>query len=146
MKGKIALEEHFAIDDTLQDSNGFLPDEIWTELSSRLLDIHGKRLKQMDEQGIEMMLLSLNAPAIQAIPDVKRANELAKKANDFLAEAGGNDVLTEASTSANRTATTATVTVTGFSLSVIPGWKVRITQSASVPVERLTAPNTSGTP
>jgi predicted TIM-barrel fold metal-dependent hydrolase len=86
MKGKIALEEHFAIPDTLQDSNGFLPDEIWTELSGRLLDIHGKRLRQMDEQGIEMMLLSLNAPAIQAIPDVKKANELAKKANDFLAE------------------------------------------------------------
>lgn len=86
MKGKIALEEHFAIEDTLQDSNGFLPDEIWTELSARLLDIHGKRLKQMDEQGIEMMLLSLNAPAIQAIPDVKKANELARKANDFLAE------------------------------------------------------------
>src|SRR5690606_14443359 len=86
MKGKIALEEHFAIDDTLEDSNGFLPDEIWTELSARLLDIHGKRLQQMDEFGIEMMLLSLNAPAIQAIPDVKRANELAKKANDFLAE------------------------------------------------------------
>ncbi|MGD9922539.1 MAG: amidohydrolase family protein [Pseudorhodoplanes sp.] len=86
MKGKIALEEHFAIDDTLQDSNGFLPDAIWTELSARLLDIHGKRLQQMDEFGIEMMLLSLNAPAIQAIPDVKKANELAKKANDFLAE------------------------------------------------------------
>ena len=30
------------------------------------------------------------------------------------------------------------MTVTGFSLSVIPGWKVRITQSATVPVERLT--------
>ena len=86
MKGKIALEEHFAIPGTLQDSNGFLPDEIWTELSGRLLDIHGKRLRQMDEHGIEMMLLSLNAPAIQAIPDVNRANELAKKANDFLAE------------------------------------------------------------
>ena len=86
MKGKIALEEHFAIDDTLQDSAGFLPDDIWTELSARLLDIHGKRLKQMDEHGIEMMLLSLNAPAIQAIPDVKKANELARKANDFLAE------------------------------------------------------------
>src|SRR6478672_13736260 len=32
-------------------------------------------------------------------------------ANDFLAEAGGNDVITATSTSANRTATTATVTV-----------------------------------
>lgn len=67
-------------------------------------------------------------------------------ANDFLAEAGGDDVLTSTSTRASRTATTATVTVTGFSLSVIPGWKVRITQSATVPVERLTAPNATGTP
>jgi Flp pilus assembly protein TadG len=61
-------------------------------------------------------------------------------ANDFLNEAGGEDVLTGTSTSANRTATTATVTVSGFSLSVIPGWNVRITQSASVPVEKVTAP------
>jgi Flp pilus assembly protein TadG len=67
-------------------------------------------------------------------------------ANDFLAEAGGGDVITGTSATANRTTTTATVTVTGFSLSVIPGWKVRITQSASVPVERLTAPNAAGTP
>jgi Flp pilus assembly protein TadG len=67
-------------------------------------------------------------------------------ANDFIAEAGGDDVLTGTSTTANRTATTATVTVTGFSLSVIPGWKVRITQSATVPVERLTAPNAARTP
>lgn len=59
-------------------------------------------------------------------------------ANDFLAEAGGDDVLTGTSASADRSATTATVTVTGFSLSVIPGWKIRITQSATVPVERLT--------
>ena len=35
-------------------------------------------------------------------------------ANDFLAEAGGDDVLTATSASANRTATTATVTVSGF--------------------------------
>ena len=67
-------------------------------------------------------------------------------ANDFLAEAGGDDVLTGTSTTANRTSTTATVTVTGFSLNVIPGWKVQITQSATVPVERLTAPNAAGTP
>ena len=67
-------------------------------------------------------------------------------ADDFIAEAGGDDVLTGTSTSADRTATTATVTVTGFSLSVIPGWKVRITQSATVPVERLTDPTAASTP
>ena len=61
-------------------------------------------------------------------------------ANDFIAEAGGDDVLAGTSTSADRTATTATVTVTGFSLSVIPGWKPVVRQTASVAPERLTAP------
>jgi predicted TIM-barrel fold metal-dependent hydrolase len=86
MQGKIALEEHFAIPDTLNDSAGFLPADCWTELSGRLLDIHEKRLHLMDRHGIEMMLLSLNAPAVQAIPDPVRANEIARRANDWLAE------------------------------------------------------------
>ena len=40
MLGKIGLEEHFAIDDTLQDSNGFLPDGVWPELRDRLMLLH----------------------------------------------------------------------------------------------------------
>jgi 2,3-dihydroxybenzoate decarboxylase len=40
----------------------------------------------MDEHGIETMLLSLNAPAVQAIPDKARAHDIARKANDYLAE------------------------------------------------------------
>jgi gamma-resorcylate decarboxylase len=86
MQGKIALEEHFAIPDTLMDSAGFVPDSYWPELKDRLLDIQDKRLAQMDKHGIEMMILSLNAPAVQAISDVARANEIAIRANDFLAE------------------------------------------------------------
>ena len=86
MKGKIGLEEHFAIDDTLNDSKGFFPDDIWAEVRERILDLHGRRLRLMDEFGMEMMILSLNAPAIQAIPDAKKANEIARKANDYLAE------------------------------------------------------------
>lgn len=89
MQGKIALEEHFAIPDTLNDSAGFLSADVWPELRARLLDIHEKRLHLMDRHGIEMMLLSLNAPAVQAIPDPARANEIARRANDFLAEAVG---------------------------------------------------------
>ena len=50
------------------------------------MDLHGRRIRLMDEHGIEMMLLSLNAPAVQAIPDPKKANEIARKANDYLAE------------------------------------------------------------
>jgi Flp pilus assembly protein TadG len=59
-------------------------------------------------------------------------------ASTFLQDAGGTDVMTSTSVSASRTANTATVRVTGTSLSVIPVWHVTVTQSASVPVERLT--------
>ena len=86
MIGKIGLEEHFAMPETLQDSAGFVPGEYWKELSKRLLDIHEGRLREMDENGMEMMILSLNAPAVQAIPSAQKANEVAMRANDFLAE------------------------------------------------------------
>lgn len=58
-------------------------------------------------------------------------------AADLLA-AIGDEVLSGASVAAVRDATTATVTVTGRTLSVVPGWTPTITQSATVPVERLT--------
>ncbi|MGD9962267.1 TadE/TadG family type IV pilus assembly protein [Nocardioides sp.] len=61
-------------------------------------------------------------------------------ASSFVDEAGGDDVLSGATATANRTATTVTVTVRGHSLSVIPGWNPVIVQSASLPVERVTAP------
>ena len=86
MKGKIALEEHFAIADTLGDSAGFVPEVYWRELSARLLDIHDRRLREMDAGGIEIMILSLNAPAVQAVPKPAAADELARRANDYLAE------------------------------------------------------------
>ncbi len=87
MQGKIALEEHVAFDDTLQDSMGFVPARIWPTLERRIRDIHDERLRKMDEAGLEMMLLSLNAPAIQAIPDPERAHQVARRSNDLLAEA-----------------------------------------------------------
>jgi hypothetical protein len=55
MKGKIGLEEHFAIDDTLMDSKGFFPEVTWIEVRDRIMDLHGRRLKLMDEFGMEMM-------------------------------------------------------------------------------------------
>ena len=85
MEGKIGLEEHFAIPETLNDSKGFLGDAVWPELEKRLLDIQEYRLREMDRCGMELMLLSLNAPAVQAIPDPRRATETARRANDFLA-------------------------------------------------------------
>jgi hypothetical protein len=56
----------------------------------------------------------------------------------FIAAAGGADVIEGASVSGSRSAGTATVTVSGTSLSVLPGWSPRVTQSVTMPVERLT--------
>ncbi len=68
-----------------------------------------------------------------------RAADGTSAASAFLDE-GGDGVLEGAKASAERTATSATVTVEGFSLSVIPGWRPVVRQSATVPVERLTEP------
>src|ERR1043165_102561 len=84
MQGKIALEEHFAIEATLGDSKVFGA-HVWDELSSRIMDFQGKRLSLRDAAGVEIMILSLNAPAVQAIPDTARAIAVAREANDRLA-------------------------------------------------------------
>ncbi len=87
MQGKIGLEEHFAIAETLADSAAFAPDRCWGELSTRLIDVHDERIAVMDAHGMEMMILSLNAPAVQGLPDPARANAVARAANDVLAAA-----------------------------------------------------------
>jgi gamma-resorcylate decarboxylase len=86
MKGKIGLEEHFALEDTLGDSQPFVPPDCWPELRARLLDFQEKRIAEMDRHGIEMMILSLNAPAVQAIADRAKATEMAQRANDLMAD------------------------------------------------------------
>jgi 2,3-dihydroxybenzoate decarboxylase len=85
---KIALEEHFAVEETLGDSQVFAVayGGAWPELRARLLDIHDRRIREMDAHGIEMTLLSLNAPTVQAVPDATKAADLARRANDFLAD------------------------------------------------------------
>ena len=85
MQGKVTLEDHFATKTTLGDSQVFGA-HVWSELGPRLLDFQDKRLRLMDETGIEIMIASLNAPAIQAIHDVARAVEVAREANDVLAQ------------------------------------------------------------
>lgn len=61
-------------------------------------------------------------------------------ASAFVSDAGGDNVLVGARAAADRTPTVVTVIVSGRSLSVIPGWNPVVRQSASLPVERLTAP------
>jgi len=84
MQGKITLEDHFAIPATLADSQVFGA-EVWEELGPRLTDFQDKRLRLMDAAGVEIMIASLNAPAVQAIHGVQRAIAVAREANDHLA-------------------------------------------------------------
>ncbi len=59
-------------------------------------------------------------------------------AYDFVADAGGDDVLRGVRVTGTRSGTTARVVVTGTSMSVFPGWNPSVRQSAEVPVERIT--------
>ena len=87
MKGKIGLEEHFAIPETLGDSERYFHPDVWPKFSARITDLMKIRLEEMDAGGMDMMILSLNSPAIQTIYDPVRAVETAKIANDTMAEA-----------------------------------------------------------
>jgi gamma-resorcylate decarboxylase len=86
MQGKIALEEHFAIDETLADSKLPLFSHVWDDMQDRLMDFDNNVLKRMDANGVEIMIVSLNAPAVQAIADPRKAADIARKANEALAE------------------------------------------------------------
>jgi predicted TIM-barrel fold metal-dependent hydrolase len=86
MDGKIGLEEHFALEDTLGDSESFVGKDTWGDLRSRLLDIQERRLREMDANGIETMILSLNSPAVQAVYETGAAVDLARRTNDLLAK------------------------------------------------------------
>ncbi|MFD1554754.1 amidohydrolase family protein [Paraburkholderia silviterrae] len=86
MKDKIALEEHFAIDLTIDQSKGYAPSHVWEMLKSNLLDIEQQRLERMEQGGTAYSILSLNSPGIQGIPDIAESIDVAKRANDVLAE------------------------------------------------------------
>ena len=63
------------------------------------------------------------------------------RTQSFLADAGGSSVLLNAAVSSNSSATEVTITVRGAVPSVLPGVAgFTLTQSASGPLERVTAP------
>jgi gamma-resorcylate decarboxylase len=85
MTGKIALEEHFAIPDTIEASYAAreLPS---AEGRLKILDTGSGRIADMDRGGLEICILSLVSPGIQAVPDIAQAIDLSRRANDYLAE------------------------------------------------------------
>ncbi|KAL1649613.1 hypothetical protein SLS58_001670 [Diplodia intermedia] len=52
---------------------------------ARLSDIHGARLRAMDAEGVEYMLLSLTSPGAQGEHVREEAERVAREANDWLA-------------------------------------------------------------
>ena len=86
MQGKIALEEHFAPPGTFEVPFQYFGNRLpaWPELQRRMVDFFDQRLRDMDASGVELAIISLGAPAVQAILDAKQAGEAARKANDYL--------------------------------------------------------------
>src|SRR2546425_2247772 len=85
MNNKIALEEHFAIEDSLRESAEYAVPGQSNVLERRLIDLDAERLSEMDSNGIGFAILSLNAPGVQSMFDVKKAIDYARRANDALA-------------------------------------------------------------
>jgi 2,3-dihydroxybenzoate decarboxylase len=83
----VALEEHFAIPETLGDSEQYAMADGWSDLRQRLLDLGPRRLEAMERAGVTFAVLSLNSPAVQAIARAPEAIDVAARANDVLAEA-----------------------------------------------------------
>ncbi|MGL6234922.1 MAG: amidohydrolase family protein [Segniliparus sp.] len=91
----IALEEAFWLDGlrtppaAKSSGSGFaqvVGPEFLARINKRIGDFTEYRIPDMDEHGVDMQVLSLTSPGIQAQPDPAVAVDDARRANDFLAE------------------------------------------------------------
>src|SRR5215470_10511171 len=81
--GKIALEEHFDFSATENSSYGSFGGP---EFQRQIKDLGSGRIAEMDRGGVDVCIVSLVGPGIQAIPNAGQAVETARRANDHLAE------------------------------------------------------------
>jgi 2,3-dihydroxybenzoate decarboxylase len=88
MLGKVALEECWTIPEALatNDPGRFIATGLSDRLTTELLDMHSSRLRQMDENGVEFMVISLVSAGAQGIADRAQAEALATLANNRLEE------------------------------------------------------------
>lgn len=87
MQGKIAIEEHFILPGTMGYADRYFELPLWKGYSDTVKGIMDRYTRQMEENGLDIMVLSLKSSSIQGIPDRKRAVEAAILANDLMAEA-----------------------------------------------------------
>ena len=84
----IGLEEHFVTEELAGYGAGtstIAAPAVWAEASRKLLDLTGERLAAMDAAGLDVQVLSLNSPGIQAERDPSVAVTRAAAVNDLLA-------------------------------------------------------------
>ena len=84
LAGKIALEEHFALAENMDAS--YAVRDLPPETRHKILDLGSGRIAEMDRGGLDICILSLSAPGVQAVPDVTQAIAEARRTNDYLAE------------------------------------------------------------
>ena len=81
----VALEEHYADPQLIDRFQGWR-DRQPARIIDRLLDLGDLRLKEMDEAGIDIQVLSHAPPGTQIV-NTDDAVTLARRINDFLREA-----------------------------------------------------------
>jgi 2,3-dihydroxybenzoate decarboxylase len=84
---KIALEEHFTTPALAKRyvARPTRSDKLFADIERRLADFDELRLETMDKAGIDLAVLSVTTPGVQAEVDAKAAIALAREANDVLA-------------------------------------------------------------
>jgi len=82
--GRIAFEEHFALAETIDTS--YAVRDLHPETRQKILDVGSGRIAEMDRGGLDICVLSLTAPGVQGVPDIKQAIAQARRTNDYLAE------------------------------------------------------------
>jgi hypothetical protein len=88
----IGLEEHYVSPGYLEGPGKDMlnrPQTAGDRMSGvfeRLQDLGEKRIKEMDDAGIDMQMLSLNSPGVEQL-EAAEAEKLARETNDFLAAA-----------------------------------------------------------
>lgn len=85
---KIALEEHFITPGLMPHMRAAMPKvspDGAEHLSQLMLDFGERRLDAMDAAGVDIAVLSISGPGVQAEPDAAAAVRLAIDANDRLA-------------------------------------------------------------